>query len=349
MRPTRPCSPTRPLLPALLLLPLALTGCMEREETLDVLRDGGVLVTHVLRGDVPDFEADHGDALPAGAPWTLTQSDRTHPDGRVERTLEARAKFAAVEALPTSFGGADDPAPLRWATTLAVEALPDGRRRWTLERRYAPRIWAWRALVERRAFPDDLRQALARKPEDGPLPEALVARALGALLAVERAEVLEHLEAALTAAAGRAALGPAARLEARTALAAWFDATWTVEAVSPALAAGPEALRALDARFRAETAARAATAAGDALARAGMAPAADPRAAFEAARRTLDATEDLRDEALVLRVRMPAPVVAHDADALEDDGRTVVLRFRGEDLCDREQVLRVVAEAPPAR
>jgi hypothetical protein len=264
-------------------------------------------------------------------------------DGKgVDHHRHAEARFASAADLPASFGAPDDPAPLHARTSLTMTPLDGGRVRYTFERRYAPRDWAWRARLERLAFPDELKQALSA-PREGPLADDLLRRALEALLSLARDEARAHLDRALDAVAPGA--DAATHLRARAALDRRFAAAWKADELLPA-ARHPEQLGPLEARFREQVAADAAAAAREAL---GGDPAleARARAAFEAARRDLDVTQDLRDERFVVRVTLPVPVVAHDGEALEDGGRTVVFRFQGEDLCDREQVLRVTGEGRP--
>jgi hypothetical protein len=319
---------------ALLLVPLTLAGCLEREERVRVLPTGALEITHTLKGDPGDFDATRGDALPSGTPWLVRDEDVTKEDGRVVRVRRASATFGSAKEVPTTFG---DAAALRFTTSLSVERLDGGRVRYTLERRYAPRAWAWRARLEKLAIPDDLRAALGEK-RDGPLPDDLLRRVIDAALTLKRDEARAHLDAALTAIAP--AVDPAARLRARAAFDAAYAEAWQVDALLPAVKE-PAAMPALEARFRDETARAAGRAAALAL---GADVEAAARAAFEAERRVLEVSEDLRDESFVVRVELPVGVTSHDGEALEDGGRTAVFRFKGEDLCDREHVLRVVAE-----
>lgn len=320
------------------LAAVLLSGCLEREETIEVLPGGGLEVSLVLTGDAGDFDP-RGDALPTGGPWAVTDEEVKDGD-RTKHVRKARASFASAAAMPASFG--DDAQSLRAPTTLAVEALPGGGTRWVLERRYPARTWAWRAKLEREAFPDELKKALERRPEDGPLPDDLLLRAVTALLRLKRGEALEQVEAALVAVAGRP-VDAKARLAARAAFAKAHDAAWSPAALLPAVKEGAPALAKLDAAWRDATARDAAAAIVAAL---GDATPDAAKRAFLAARRELEVTEDLRDETFVTRVRFPGKVVTTDGE-VQADGRTVVFRWKGEDLCDREHVLRAVAADGP--
>lgn len=321
------------------LCAVLLSGCLEREETIEVLPGGGLDVSLVLTGDAGDFDP-RGDALPTGGPWTVTDEDVPTADGKgTKHVRRAKASFASAAAMPASFG--DDAQSLRAPTTLAVEALPGGGTRYVFERRLVARTWAWRAKLEREAFPDELKKALERKPEDGPLPDDLLLRAVTAVLRLKRGEALEQVEAALVAVAGRR-VEARARLAARASFSKAHDAAWSAQALLPAVKEGAPALAKLDAAWRDATARDAAAAIVAAL---GDATPDAAKRAFLAARRELEVTEDLRDETFVTRVRFPVRVTTTDGE-VQADGRTVVFRWKGEDLCDREHVLRAVAEGP---
>src|SRR5262249_22136008 len=104
----------------------------------------------------------------------------------------------------------------------------------------------------------------------------------------------------------------------------------------------PAKREALDARYRSETVKQAATSGATGLGETALEE--KLGSAFLRARRVLEVTEALGLHSFEVRVEMPAPVVLSDADALEDAGHTAVFRFKGEDLRDRDHVLRVVAE-----
>lgn len=332
---------------------LALPGCLEREERITVLPDGALDVVHVFKGDPGDF-APGGDALPSGPPWQVTERDAPRDDGQVDRVREARARFARAADVPEGFGAPGDEASLRFTTSLVVERLPEGATRYTFERRYEARAWAWRERLLEDHLPRATRERLAGK-EPGRLDEAQRREALAGLLAFERGKGQALLERALAAAAPDDDPAAAARrgLRARTAYGAAFDGAWRVDDLARLLKAPRAEQVALEARYRAETR-RAALAAGvDAALAEGAPPGAraaleDALArAFDLERARLEATEDLQDERFVVRVTFPGPVALSDAQALEDGGRTAVFRFDGAALNDRPQVLRAVAVLRP--
>ena len=300
-------------------LALVLAGCLEREETIVVGADGGVTITHRLKGDAAEFREGRVDALPSGKD-TATKRD----DGGTEVVREATATYAAGEALPASFG---DAAALQFPTTVTV-----GMGSWVFERRYVGRRYAWRDRIFRRWFPQELQKALERKEEGA------TKQALAALIEFEKERIGTLLEEAMGAGASTRA-----RLDARAAVAKAIAGEWTVERLEGWLASSQEDQARLDAKHRewslGEAARAGAAALGDARLEAKVG------AEFARLRRIYDATEDLQDESFVVRVTMPAAIKgADDRGEISEDGRTVTFRFKGEDLRDADLVLRVVAE-----
>jgi hypothetical protein len=337
---------------ALLLAALALatTGCLERKETVKIAADGSIDVAATFKGDAGEFDPARADALPRGAPWTVSDRDVPRADGKgSDHVREAAAHFARADDIPATAGDPGDPAPLAAHTSLAIEHEADGTTRWVFERRYDRRDYAWRESLFRKAFPDALRKELeAASSEAGgaPLPRPLVARAVDALLVFERTKAEALLERALGGADGVKA-GTEERLAARAAFDRKFVETWRPEGLLAVLDAPAERAK-LEERYRAESARDAAHATARAVAPEGNAALeAKLEQAFVRERRVLDVTEALRAHGFEVRVVMPGKVTASDAEAIEDDGRTAVFRFAGEDLCDRDQVLRAVAEGRP--
>lgn len=326
-------------------------GCLERREEVRIAPDGSVEVAHRFRGNAEEFRAERADALPSGAPWDVRDAESPRDDGKgADRLREASARFASVAEIPETFGAAGDAASLRMRTELAI-AREGGVARYAFVRRYEPRAYAWRERAFRCAFPDDLRRELEHLHGSRP-PEDLLRRAAAALIAFEREKAKELLEQAIAAAAPDRAGNAAVVLRARAALGRAIDARWSVEDVLRSLDLPPAEKVALEQRFRDETARAATEAAVFALAPedSSVRWAIEPRVLleFERARRVLDATEDLQDESFELRVAFPVPVVAadggSDAAQIEDGGRAVVFRFKGEDLRDVPLVLRALAE-----
>jgi hypothetical protein len=327
---------------ALIFVAASMTGCLERKETIKVQSSGSVDVSLTFRGDQGEFDAARGDALPSSAPWTVTDSDVTSDDGKTQHVREATGRFARAEDVPETYGDPADPAPLRSRTSVGIETSSDGRRRFTFERHYDARAYAWRERLWKRAFPDEFKKELetaAAEAKGGPLPEPLLRRVVDALLVFEREKGHELLEESMTQVEPTSAAR--ARLAAHAAFESAFAAAWKPEPLLEAIN-DPAKREALDARYRSETVKQAGKSGAAGLGDSGL----DEKvgAAFARARRVLEVTEALGLHNFEVRVEMPAPIVLSDADAVEDDGRTAVFRFKGEDLRDRDHVLRVVAE-----
>ncbi|HZU99042.1 MAG TPA: hypothetical protein VFF73_20205, partial [Planctomycetota bacterium] len=180
-----------------LVVGVLLSGCLDRKETIKVQADGGVSVAFVLKGDPGEFKPDRVDVLPGGAGWKVTDEDVARDDGNgSDHVRRAEASFARIEDAPSSFGAADDPAPLTAHTTLRREATKEGTR-YVFERRYVPRAYAWRERIFRRTVPEDVIKALSESPKEGAAHDEAVKRATSALLAFEREKNQVLLEEAL--------------------------------------------------------------------------------------------------------------------------------------------------------
>lgn len=331
------------------LLALTAPGCLEREESLAIQPDGAILVSHVFTGPEAELAAG-GDALPHGQPWTIDERRERSQDGKELLVREARARFEGVAALPTSFARADDPAALQFRTALAIEPLEDGSTRYTFERRYLPRAWAWHQRLER-----DVPAALRESVRERPLTE-LGAAVLEGLLELElrlRQELLEQAFQDMSA-EGSWDQPTLARLilRARGALATRFRGTWGVEDAREWLRADQAGRERLEAEYREEVRGMVVEVGTWAMLVEGAPLETRQRLAsrlgeeYRLAERRLRVTQDLQDDAFLLRVTFPGPVTLAGQGELQDDGRTVVFRFSGQDLNDAPLVLRATAVAP---
>lgn len=139
--------PARTLTAASLIALLALSGCLERKETIRVAQNGGVELRVELYGDPGDFEG--GDALPSQETGWKTEdtfvtekaqsapadddADQAPADentGERKQRRIAERRFGPDEPLPDSYAG-DDAAlaevALRFPTTVETERTPDGQ------------------------------------------------------------------------------------------------------------------------------------------------------------------------------------------------------------------------------
>ncbi|MCA8923467.1 MAG: hypothetical protein KDD82_16745 [Planctomycetes bacterium] len=305
---------------------LGSTGCLEHEETLTVHPDGSLEVSYVIHGDGEDLDQGAA-AQPGGAPWAVERTTRAKQDGKLEHVLRARAEFARAAELPACFG--DPESALTRSTELTVTPSAEGRV-FRFSRAYGAREWAPYAFAERRAFPDEVKALVKQLGEFASFTDEERGLLVRALCAYEQAKVERWAEAALAVVAPGADPGRAA-LEVQEAIRGEITAT-----VDPAflarLLADPqeikEAAKGLEARVHRAAAAAAARALE-------LGPQREQALREELARqrRVFEVSEDLGDEAFVVRLRLPGVVLRHNADEVQGD--TLIWRFTGQDLRDR--------------
>ncbi len=369
----------RCLFPALIAVWAA--ACTENEETIVVRADGSASVRLDVRatdGDLAD-----GYAVPLDGPWmprnpaTHAWLSLIGPDtgsaaaraayallpddapifatGKEKRGVElaVEAEFASVAALPSTYAPRADPyrdAFLQRSTALTARS-EGGRRVYVFERRWAPRSWARYDIGSNLGLSADLDRRLR---ENDHLTFDERAQVTEAAVNAVRRSMLAFGEDAIGAIylRGPADLSVEGRDRVLAALAEAGRRTVTGERVRaildavlpPAGTAAGQDVDALVTGF--ERATR--DALRDALARGleaeglGAAGVAFARTELERLFTAYDHTNDLNDETFKLRVRMPGRIVhATGADGFEGD--TVHLEFKGEDLHDREVVLRAVS------
>jgi hypothetical protein len=347
------------------------TACLEQEESIVVHADGSLTVQVAAKGNATDL--GDGYAVPLHAPWraadaaTLAWMREIGPDtgsatardalaagrwGKDDAELRAVADFASAADLPRVFAAPGEPyrdAFLERETSLSVERK-GGRTVYVFERRYGARRYADLAVFEGldRQLPEEIGtrvmneepltdeqwlavttvvQSAFRRSAAGFAREALIAvYTLGdasiSTAAVERA--LERVDRAVTAASSEAALR---RMYAWVCDHDGDDELALPPDINPELLVRG-ALRAEIERALAEdgVAARTRNAVHERLER-----------AFTA----FDATVDLADEKLALRVELPGKVI--DGNYAELEGSTAVWRFEGQELRDRELRMRAIS------
>jgi len=324
-----------------------LGGCLEREETIRVSRDGSVDMKVVIVGDPEDFAT--GDALPdQRTGWRVQEELRTKDDGKEELERIAEQRFRAGEPLPDSYADPRGPnydTALRFPTTLAIERRPDGTY-YHFRRVYEGRPNA-RYVHYQQLFDEKLKQFAGKPPET--LTDEERRDFVGLLRTVESLKRAEYV------AAGAAALEEQwpqhYGLLLRQALLDHF-ARSDMEPLLSLLAQPQSAERDAEIdRLGREFLGGIPTVLTNQL-KLLRVPPAEVEAFFaameeEEARRAV--TEDLSDEKWEVHVVMPGEIVAHNATAV--DGRVATWLFDGRALMDRDQVLmitsRVAAHAPP--
>jgi hypothetical protein len=335
----------------LLLVPALLAGCLENEETIAVRPDGSVHVRVRARGDRKDLAEGH--AVPAGAPWTALPGATGLDQDQEERIAEAT--FASVRDWPRFHAPASEPyqtAFLERSADLKIERK-GARTVYTFERTFHARPWAgfepWHRVGE--AIPKEIDQKFKRKETPTSDEWVVVARAVQQALrdsgdAYARDALLGLYtvgDAELSAAASRAierrvadALGALAPVDRLQRLVADLDAAERAKA-SPA---GPHPFE----RFEGDVLSTLRGTFSAALAETGLRPKVQNAvlARLEWRLAAIDHTSDLGDETFKVRVTLPGVVVGGNYAGRAAEG-TVTWELKGEDLRDRDVVLRAVS------
>lgn len=352
-RATRPASTdTRPeertvggfrrRLPGLALsLVLAVTsGCLEREETIDVAQDGSVRVTHTIRGMPADL--DDGRAhLPTEDRYDVRRTVENAGTDDEKAVLVATAAFPTVDAIPETFVDPDEPgldraSALRARSRLHLFEERDGTHR-IFVRRYEPRAWARYGYHHDRAFDDEVEKLLEGRDFDELAPEARK-KVLGAVARAGRGKAEEWAAEAVRTVLPDDPERARATLAVSAAIGRTFEESGSPAQIEEWLDLDPEERDRRERAFHETLDGVAWRALTDALPNT---PAALDQeeflAAIAAERSAMQITEDLGDESFEVRVRLPGEILEHDADAIEDG--YAVWRFDGKGLRDRAHTL----------
>ena len=319
---------------AVLLVP----GCLEREETIRVARDGSAEIRVEITGDPGDFST--GDALPERrAGWQTRDWTTTNDEGEKKQHREATLRVAAGKPLPDSFADPAGPnydTALLFPTELVIERRPDGTY-YHFKRVYVAREHA-RYEYYRQTLQENS-QAMEQLAEQGleALDDQQRAAVIGVLRAIEALKQAEYVHAGVEAQEER--WPQHYGLILRHAVLEHFQ-NEDLEPVMQLLAepASPERDAAID-----EYARRVVDAVPDVL-REQMKELRIPRqqtdvffAGYEEEEARHAVTEDLADDRFKVRISMPGQVVAHNGDGV--GGGFVVWEFPGKALMDRDVVL----------
>ena len=105
---------------------LLATGCVRREEKIQIFDDGHVDWTIEMKGDESDIKK--GDAIPdQSSGWKISEKVEKHDD-KDEFIRTAFKSFTSVEDLPESFASdlESQKTSLRFSTSLKKEKTPEG-------------------------------------------------------------------------------------------------------------------------------------------------------------------------------------------------------------------------------
>ncbi|HBP17523.1 MAG TPA: hypothetical protein DEA08_07010 [Planctomycetes bacterium] len=317
----------------LFLATLLATGCLEREETIRVSPEGALAIEHQLRGDRGDLDGGAA-SYPQAGTWQVARSTRTKADGKVEHVLSAKGEFARAADVPTRFAGPQAAGALELSTDLELRPGDEGTT-YVFERTYAPRRWAPYERFHQQAFPAEVQALFKQLSRFAELSAADKGRLVGALRRYESDKASRWVSEGAVKAAPDSARLAEARLAIAAAVRARVEGAVDATFVAQALA-NPAGIEARASELQAAVERAGVEAARDVLA---LTPeqVARLRGEIGQQRRSFEVSEDLADEAFVVRLRLPGRVLAHNGDALE--GSTVVWRFNGKDLRDRRQRL----------
>lgn len=317
----------------------ALSGCLERKETIRVQRDGAVRMEMEIKGGPADFDGPA--TLPTReAGWRV--SDETHEGQQgTEQVRTVRADYRRGEPLPDAFATPDTEeyeTGLRFPTEVTVERRRDGTY-YHFRRTYPARPFAryeyYREYAREHVF--DIEAALENRSLQD-LPRAEQEQVLRALQFVEYGKHLEDLKEAMSELEEPWPVDRVLRLE--TALQQHF-AHPPIDAVLDVLNAPEEQrdeaavdeiasqfLREIDPLYvEALTAGGASDRTIDLFFR---------QLDLATARRAV--TEDLGDEEWTIELELPGEILWHNADR-QEDGHRLAWQFRGAAMFDRDHVL----------
>ncbi len=138
-------------------------GCVLREETITVGRDGSVRFELEISGS--EEELTSGDAMPSAKSGWDVKRRVEQEDGEEKIILTTTRQFAPGEKLPRTFAAPDDPDAdlyLDFPTEVRIEERLDGRY-FFFRRVYTPRRWAYTQYWQGVFFDDEIEE-LGGKP-----------------------------------------------------------------------------------------------------------------------------------------------------------------------------------------
>jgi len=334
---------TRSALMIALAVP-ALTGCIERKETIIIEPDGSVRMKLAFSTNSFD-ELYLGDAVPTiEGGWVVAESVERDEEGKETFTLEAEAAFGPKDDLPSSYASPRDPdgdTYLQFPTELTFEERRDGIY-YHFSRRYVPRPWAFYEQAQ-----EQLRKEM-EKLKGKSFEEMSLQEQAQVVRLVARVETAKYESFAREAFKEVLADAPQdAWLHARAALMKVFDELDPVRIVE--IMSGEDEERRTQAL---EEEARAFEEGAMEAMRKALREQAGISAgkinaftrSFNWQKRYYEITEDLGDDRFQIAVRMPGEIVAHNGDKAV--GGEVTWQFEGRLIRDHELELMVTSRLP---
>jgi len=174
---------------------VAISGCVERKETIRIWPSGAVSMALEYTADPGDFDTPV--AFPsAKSGWSVDRRSEFDNEGKEKVILTASRQFAPREALPSNFaakGDRDASLYLQFPTTIRVEQREDGTFM-HFKRVYQPRTWAQVEYWRDRLIGDDIKKLGDKQLADLSIEEkARIVRALATF------ELFKHMELAKSA------------------------------------------------------------------------------------------------------------------------------------------------------
>lgn len=336
----------QPLRSKLIVTSLAMlvaAGCLERKETITVMRDGSTEIALAYKGSPEDFGT--ADSLPSSAAgWNVSWESRKNGDDE-ERVLRSRRAFAAGAELPGSYAADDDAdgdLALAFPTTIHIEGRPDGTY-YHFRRTYTPRAWSDVRYWNDHFINDDIKKLGEKPSENLTLEERVkIMRAFANIVSHEQAE---HARAALAEIDPE--LSPDRWLAVRRAVLDVYDSIDFDEFLRKyAHLPKEERDKAIDLEGD-EYEARAKNAMTQVLRDAAGYDAATAELFLEAynrADRRHKITDQTGGHTFKIRVLMPGEIVAHNASSVNEDG--AYWEFDGSAFRDRAYPVMITSRVP---
>jgi len=322
-----------------LLLILTAGGCLRREITYNITKEGSCTVHFLASGDKNDLQS--GDMLPSGPPWELKRYERKKPNGKTESCLEAVAEFAKVGDIPASF--APKGAPLATAYLQAPIEFKTWKEKrdsfYEFRQTYKARSWARYDDLLREEVGADLLELLRRYDFEHLTPDEQAA-VLESLARWQMRIIYSHLELALQKTAAEQKLPKEAVRKTLRAAADYLDGLVTFDLVKKRMAL-PDKERAK--LWENDLAKAREQVRKLVLTNLKVSPDSKTFRRFaellDLAEKEYEVTNDLGDDSFVVKVCMPGIIT--DTNAKEHTQNVATWKFRGAEFRDKDYTIYV--------